>query len=200
MIESSIVADRIMEALAAELGSFALLRETLPMLSTWGVPDYSTTIHSLLINYLTALGRAAGFWAMSEYPIFPSDRVRVDRDVRCDLAWFERPSGRVALLGEVERWSVGRAAPDVLRRKAENLAVAHHQLEPGPRLLLLATWTTPTAPILGLETIRAHLRSGFPDSHGTRIPAVSADVRIEFARLVLHPEGSGLVLREAALA
>jgi hypothetical protein len=200
VIGTSSLTDQVVAALAAELRSFSLLRETLPMLSTWGVPDYSTTIHSLLINYLTALGRAAGFWAVSEYPILPSGQVRVNRDIRCDLAWFAPPAGQVVLLSEVERWSAGRRAPDVLRRKAENLAVAHHQVEPGPRVLLLAVWTTPSEPILGLETLRSHLRSGFSDDLGTRVPAVPAEIRIELVRLVLQPAGNGLVLREAALA
>lgn len=53
------------QALRAEFGTLALARSAFPMLTAWGVEDFSHTIHSLGCNYLTAIGREAGFWAMS---------------------------------------------------------------------------------------------------------------------------------------
>ena len=61
------------------------------MLTDWGVEDFSHTAHSLGCNYLTQIGREAGFWAMSEYPVrVPS--VGAQHSVRTDVAWWERPS------------------------------------------------------------------------------------------------------------
>ena len=46
-----------------EFSSLSFIAEAFPMLTDWGVEDFSLTIHSLGCNYLSALGRSLDFWA-----------------------------------------------------------------------------------------------------------------------------------------
>src|SRR5262249_49350190 len=104
--------------LAEEFQSRAFLRDEFPMLASWGVEDYSHTVHSLGLNYLAALGRHFGLWAVSEYPVAPAPAYLAVRNVRCDVVWFARPDGRVALLAEFERYEETRGKQERLRQKA----------------------------------------------------------------------------------
>jgi hypothetical protein len=73
------------------------------MLTAWGADDFSVPIHSLGCNYLCAIGRELGFWAISEYLV----RITTGANgysVRLDVAWWSRPNPDVALLGEFKRF------------------------------------------------------------------------------------------------
>ena len=59
----------IAASLRAEFRTLEYAKADFPMLTTWGVPDFSHTIHSLGCNYPSALGRHLGFWAISDYPV-----------------------------------------------------------------------------------------------------------------------------------
>jgi len=177
-----------------ELRTLTFLRSEFPMLADWGVEDFDHTIHSLGLNYLTALGRKLGFWAVSEYPVRRSNVRQYSGSVRCDVTWLMRPSGAVVLLGEFERY--GPTKQRILRRKAENLAAAHHLLAGEARLLVLAVWTTSSVPVHGLRDLPNHVRGGFLDPSGNRVPPLPANVDLLTPVFVLHPSERGLVLRE----
>lgn len=141
-----------------EFHTLAFARSHFPMLTDWGVVDFSTTIHSLGCNYLAAVGREAGFWAMSEYPVrVPSSGAQ--QSVRPDVVWWERSSGAAIVLGEFERAEPHK--PGKLVDKAKNLLQAHHALGERPRLLLLVGWTLAGSNLGDLGSVRAVMASGF---------------------------------------
>src|SRR4051812_31230593 len=95
--------------LRREFADPAFARSEFPMLTDWGVEDFSETVHSCGMNYLAALGRHSGRWALSEYPIQVAEPVEESSFVRLDAVWWSRPSGQVELLAEFERYEPGAA-------------------------------------------------------------------------------------------
>jgi len=154
------------QALRTELGSLALAHAAFPMLTAWGVEDFSQTIHSLGCNYLAAVGREAGFWAMSEYPVrMPGNGPQ--RSVRPDVVWWQRPSGEAVVLGEFERAETRRPGKRV--DKAKNLLQAHHALGERPRLLLLVGWALAGTDLGDPGVVRAVMASGFRAPDGAPV-------------------------------
>jgi hypothetical protein len=157
---------RAERALRAELASLAVARADFPMLTAWGVENFSQTIHSLGCNYLAAVGRAAGFWAISEYPVrVPS--VGAAGSVRPDVAWWDRDTGEPVLLGEFERAEARRTGK--LVDKAGNLLRAHHALGERPRLLLLMGWALAGTDLGDPGPVRAVMASGCRAPDGTAV-------------------------------
>lgn len=154
------------KALREEFGSLKLAHAEFPMLTDWGVVDFSHTIHSLGCNYLAQVGRNAGFWAMSEYPVrVVSSGPQVS--VRPDVAWWEKPSGDAIVLGEFERAEPHK--PGKLVDKAKNLLQAHHALGERSRLLLLVGWAIAGTNLGDLGPVRAIMASGFRAPDGSPI-------------------------------
>lgn len=159
------------ERLRGEFRTLELARDVLPMLTTWGVEDFSQTIHSLGCNYLTAIGRSAGCWAMSEYPVrVPS--TGSSHSVRPDVAWWHRAGGEVLLLGEFERAEPKK--PAKLVEKARNLLHAHHVLGERPRLLLLVAWALAGTDLGDLGSVRAVMANGFRPPDGAPVRGLGA--------------------------
>src|SRR6516162_976295 len=88
----------------AEFADLALACSEFPMLTDWGVEDVSETVHSCGMNYLAALGRRLGRWALSEYPVVVPGLLEGGSFVRLDAVWWSRPAGQVELLAEFERY------------------------------------------------------------------------------------------------
>ncbi|WP_143177657.1 hypothetical protein [Cystobacter ferrugineus] len=163
----------IERALRAEFETLAFAKSDFPMLTDWGVEDFSVTIHSLGCNYLSALGRKVGCWAMSEYPV----RVSLGGtgySVRPDVAWWSRPTPAVALLGEFERFEPGQRN---LIGKARNLLRTHHELGEEPRVLLLMAWAIAGTDLRGLDEVRAVSHDGFRTSDGLVVPGLGTESR-----------------------
>ena len=163
----------IERTLRSEFESLSFARSQFPMLTDWGVEDFSVTIHSLGCNYLSALGRKHGCWAMSEYPVRVAPGA-IGYSVRPDVAWWADPTGAVALLGEFERFEPGRRN---LIGKARNLLRAHHELGDQPRVLLLMTWAIAGTDLRGLDEVRAVSYDGFRTSDGLVVPGLGAESR-----------------------
>ncbi len=153
--------------LRTEFRSLAVARAAFPMLTAWGMEDFSHTIHSLGCNYLAAIGREAGFWAMSEYPVRVPSASGAGRSVRPDVAWWRRPSGEAVLLGEFERAEARK--PGKLLDKARNLLWAHHALRERSRLLLLVGWALAGTDLGDLSEVRAVMANGFRAPDGTPV-------------------------------
>lgn len=183
-------------ALVAEFLSLNFLQQEFPMLAQWGVHDIGLTIHSLGLNYLSALGRHTGFWAVTEYPIFQNRLSSGPSEIRGDIVWFGKPEGKVVLLSEFERYEPLSMKRNMIRQKAENLVIAHHHLGNNPRVLLLALWTLTGMPVTGLGQIKTHVRGGFRDSSGNRVPALRQDILFLIATFVLRRTERGLTLGE----
>ena len=160
------------QALRAEFRSLALARTDFPMLTAWGVEDFSHTIHSLGCNYLTAVGREAGFWAVSDYPVRVAG-ARANRSVRPDVAWWARPGGEAVVLGEFERAET--PAPRQARGKGPQPARSAHALGERPRLLLLVGWALAGTDLGDLGTVRAVMASGYRADDGTPVPGLEPD-------------------------
>jgi len=157
--------------LRAEFETLAFAKSDFPMLTEWGVEDFSVTIHSLGCSYLSALGRKSGCWAASDYPVRVSPGATC-YSVRPDVAWWSRPSPAVALLGEFERFEPGQRN---LVGKARNLLRAHHELGERPRLLLLMAWAIAGTDIRGMDEVRAVSHDGFRTSDGLVVPGLGPD-------------------------
>ena len=181
-----------------EFQKMAYLRAEFPMLTGWGCP--TDTVHSMGLNYLTALGRHFGFWAISEYPVPNLTNLRVARAVRSDVAWFARPEGEVKLLCEFERYDPSAGGKIKLREKVENLVIAHHQLSRlQPRILLLIVWTTAGVAITGLTELVFKVRQGFWDNKGNKIPSLPQDSEFIAASFVFSQSSKGLLFFEEVL-
>ena len=190
---------RITYGLRAEFQNWSYLLREFPMMAQWGVSDYGLALHSFGLNYLSGFGRESGFWSVTEFPITSlRANASMQQDVRPDVIWFARPTGEIALLGEFERAeSPGKG--DVIREKVENLVIAHHQLPPRPRVLLLGLWTSTGIPPASERALQTHVRSGFRDAHGNRIPALPGTTSLLVVTFMFGKTESGLVLREVLL-
>jgi hypothetical protein len=127
-------AANIAQALDKEFRTLNFLRDTFPMLTDWAVRDESVLIHSLGCNYLAALGRHLGFWAINECPF----RVSGNKTIRPDAAWWHRPDRQVVFLAEFERYEDGQDGK--LAAKARNLVETYAAIDPNPVVVLLLTW------------------------------------------------------------
>jgi hypothetical protein len=181
--------------LRAEFASLELARSQFPMLTIWGVEDFSETIHSLGINYLSALGRSAGRWAASEYPV-RVERATGPSHVRMDTVWWARETKSVELLAEFERYEPNAAKQSLIFDKGRNLLLAHRNLGTGPRLLLLMLWTV-TGVVPGRFTeLRSLVHNGFRTTDGLTVPGLDQESKFLIATAVFGKSGGTLRLRE----
>ncbi len=113
-----------------------IIQHDVPMLaSDWGAKDEDALIHTLGINLLGSLGRAAGYMSLIEYPVPRAQRWQ-KKLVRVDAAWVEHHTREPAVLVEFERFSM-----DTVLAKQTNLYVAAHGCAVSPAVLLLCIWT-----------------------------------------------------------
>jgi len=187
----------ILESLRTEFQTRAFLASEFPMIAEWGVEDYGLTVHSLGLNYLSAFGRSAGYWSVTEFPLV-TNTAPASRCIRSDVVWFEKPDGEIALLGEFERADAAGKL-DAIRSKAENLLFAHHSLGVRPRVLLLALWTTDGRPSCGMRELITHVRCGFRDQRGNRVPGLPSDSKFMVATFLFGRGQGGYRLREVLL-
>ncbi|PLS18173.1 hypothetical protein CVD28_07740 [Bacillus sp. M6-12] len=122
------------------------IRDTwFPMLSVSGVRDYSETVHSTGLNYITEIGRQLdGYTAVSEYPVYPINESFghiITREVRPDSIWYDKEDLKPVLVSEFERFENSKAKNDKLREKIENLLIAYHQLGGNLPIILFVYWS-----------------------------------------------------------
>ncbi|MEK4138296.1 hypothetical protein MHB75_09285 [Kurthia sp. FSL E2-0154] len=122
------------------------IRDTwFPMLSVSGVRDYSETVHSTGLNYITEIGRQLdGYTAVSEYPVYPINGNfghSITREVRPDSIWYDKEDLKPVLVSEFERFENSKAKNDKLREKIENLLIAYHQLGGNLPIILFVYWS-----------------------------------------------------------
>ena len=182
----------------AEFAGLAFARSEFPLLTDWGVEDYSETVHSCGLNYLAALGRHQGRWALSEYPVAVPGLTADGSFVRLDAVWWSRPSGQAELLAEFERYEPGAAKRSLVAEKARNLLLAHQHLPPWPRLLLLCVWAISGRVPDRLDEVRDLARRGFRQSDRW-VPGVGTDTRFVIATPVFAQADGRLYLREVLL-
>ena len=161
-------AEDIASILSHEFSTLAFAHEMFPMLTDWGVKDEHIYIHSLGCNYLSALGRHAGFWAMNEFPV----RIENGRYIRPDVVWWARDSGDLGLVGEFERFVPGQERK--LFEKARNLMETYQALGRRPLVLLLMAWTVAGTDLSGTWAARSVAFEGCQLNGGERIPGLES--------------------------
>lgn len=184
-------APEISSRIAEELRTMAFARAHFPMLTEWGVDDFSTTIHSLGCNYLAALGRQLGCWAMTEYPVRMASDSN-NRVIRPDVVWWERPGSNIILLGEYERYEAGKEAK--LFEKAQHLIGAFHQLGGNAKALLLLAWTAAGADLSFLDGVRRLGYEGFSVA-GVHVPGIGEGCRFIVAAAIFGRSARGYILQ-----
>lgn len=187
-------------ALRDEFRSLTVAREELPPLTDWGVEDFSETVHSLGIHYLALVGRRAGWIAVPEYPVrlsLPASQL-VDGPVfvKPDVVWWNHESRKVDLVAEFERYELGLVKRQILQEKVRNLLLAHRDLGPTPRLLVLVLWTISGTAVQGREDLAALVRSGFCHPGGVRISGLEPGSRFLIFTTVFVASGGRLRLKE----
>jgi hypothetical protein len=188
------------EVLRDEFDALSCARQDLPLLSDWGIEDFSETVHSAGINYLAAIGRRAKRVAVTEYPVRITAPSRwctpVPGWVIPDAVWWDRETREVELIAEFERYEPGASKRQTLQEKARNLLLAHREIGSADTLLLLVVWTLSGIPVRGLDEIRLLVRSGFRDLGGIMVPGLPSGSTLLIATAVFCKYEGLLRLRE----
>lgn len=191
------------ELLRQEFSTLAVARAHLPMLTNWGLEDFSETVHSLGMNYLAAIGKAAGRIAVSEYPVrlisVAGTAGEVPAFVRPDVVWWDRESRRIELIGEFERYEVYSNKRQILNDKIRNLLLAHRAVDPGPRVLLLMLWAVSGTQFHDIREFQSLIRSGFRTPGGIRVAGLESDSRLVVATAIMAQSTGFLRLKEILL-
>lgn len=189
--------------LKQEFRTLAVAREHLPMLTDWGVEDFSETVHSLGMNYLTLVGRVAGRIAVSEYPVRMTPGLGVFAEgpgfVRPDVVWWNRETRSVELIGEFERYEAYSAKSQLLNDKIRNLLLAHRALGKGPRVLLLMLWAPSGTQFQAISEFQSMIRSGFRAPGGVRVAGLEPDARLIVATAIFAESAGQVRLKEILL-
>jgi hypothetical protein len=178
----------IAQALHEEFRTLTFLRDTFPMLTDWAVRDESVLIHSLGCNYLAALGRHLGFWAINECPL----RVSDSKTIRPDAVWWHRPERQVMFLAEFERYELGQDVK--LEAKAKNLLETYTTVVPRPVLVLLLTWLYAGTDLKGARTAGAVAYNGFQAAGNAWIRGMNPEHRFMHYFAVFGHEGKNAKL------
>jgi hypothetical protein len=181
-----------------EFASLTFARSEFPMLTDWGLEDYSETVHSFGMNYLAALGRQHGRWAVSEFPVPVSETIEA-LGVRLDAVWWSRPSRQIELLAEFERYQPNVTKLTVVQQKVRHLLLCHHHLPPSPRILLLVVWALSGKVPQRLDEVRALAGAGFRTADNVLVPGVGSQSRFMVATAVFAAVNGRLDLREVLL-
>ena len=155
----------ITNALEQEFRTLNFMRDSFPMLIDWGVKDESILVHSLGCNYLAALGRNLGFWAINEFPVRVSDKT-----VRPDAVWWTRPDRKVTFMAEFERYTPGQERK--LAEKTCNLVETCQTMQGTPVVALLMGWTMAGTDLAEAAKASAAAFNGFRNTNGTWIPGL----------------------------
>ncbi|MCB1066191.1 MAG: hypothetical protein KDN20_25130 [Verrucomicrobiae bacterium] len=141
------------------------------MFTEWGVEDTSILVHSLGCNYLAALGRHLGFWAINEFPV----KGKGGENIRPDAVWWNRSDKRVEFLAEFERFKPGKEG--VLAQKAENLVHSYQSLDCSPPVVLLLGWALAGTDLTKAVSASSVAYNGFRYRDGHWVPGLHPDHR-----------------------
>jgi hypothetical protein len=171
--------ETIIKAILHELAAGEIRETQFPMLSQYGMLDFSESIHSTGLNYITQIGRSLnGVVALSEYPIYNSNgefSIKITREIRPDSVWFDKSSRRPLLIAEFERYENNLAKNIKLQKKIQNLLLGYHQLGGFLPVILLIYWTYHDGTIV--KDIDQYLRildEGFAFNKNKWIPGINA--------------------------
>ena len=163
--------------------------EMFPMMTKFGVRDYSETVHSLGLNYITAIGRCIDeIAAISECPVYPHKDNNVYNEcvaegletygdkineVRPDSIWFSKEDNRPILICEFERYEKNKRKDLKVKEKIENLLIAYHQLGANVPIILFVYWSYAAENPGDIEEYISIFDNGFRKSNGVYIQGIN---------------------------
>lgn len=209
--EISMVKERLIEGITQELKIGRIRKELFPMMTNFGVRDYSETVHTMGLNYLTAIGRRIkDVTAISECPVYPYGNNNfitgsIDMNImvadepgnykgdkepiaRPDSIFYSTVDNQPLLICEFERYDNSRLKNKKLEEKIQNLLIAYNQLGRNVPLILFVYWTYPKITPGDISNYIRIFDEGFVMNNGTRIQGIDGR-RTEY--LVYHCVASG---------
>jgi len=195
----------LIEEIRSEFSSGKLRNDLFPMITKFGVRDYSETVHSIGLNYITAIGRnIEGVAAVSECPVYPYDETYKDStfvaessplyktsaepEVRPDSIWYSKSDNKVLLISEFERYENNRAKNNKLEEKIQNLLISYHQLGSNVPLILFVYWSYSGVTPGDISKYLSIFDEGFVMKNGRRINGINGRLT---QYLVYHCVASG---------
>jgi len=166
--------------------------ELFPMMTKFGVRDYSETVHTLGLNYITAIGRyIEGMTSISECPVYPYTKLDhyveidaaekyigsytpSDKEVRPDSIWYSKVDNNPILLCEFERYAKNKQKDLKIKEKIENLLIAYHQLGGNIPIILFVYWSFAGENPGDIKEYISILDKGFKKSYGSYVRGINA--------------------------
>jgi hypothetical protein len=176
-----------------ELQDRQLMDTFFPMLTRFGIPDISNTVHSHFLTYLATLGQSLGFVAVADCPVVVATGNKWTSlgIVRPDSIWFSKEKIDPLVALEFERFEKGDEGK--LQEKIENLAIAFFQ---SGRLLqrsVLLYWVRSGSSPRSLEPVLRPYQNGFT-RRGYDIPPSSCPLTV--VKCVLRGMQDRLIISE----
>lgn len=175
-----------------ELESGKIRKDMFPMMTEFGVRDYSETVHSLGLNYITEVGRHInGVAAVSEYPVYAYGDVQKNHykesvaeeavnysvnnceAVRPDSIWFSKVDNKPVLICEFERYEKNRKKDNKLREKIQNLLIAYHQMGGDIPVILFIYWSYSAVNAAEINEYVSILDTGFKQPNGKIVHGIN---------------------------
>jgi len=187
--------EKIIDFIKKEFKEGKIRNEMFPMMTKFGIRDYSETVHTVGLNYITAIGRCIeGITSLSECPVYPYTKqflytenvaenqinyvvkvneVKVD-EVRPDSIWYSKEDNKPILICEFERYEKNRRNDLKIKEKIENLLIAYHQLGGDVPIILFIYWSYAGKNPGEIKEYISILDNGFKKSDGTYIRGINA--------------------------
>lgn len=172
--------NNIIKVIREEFQTGKIREDLFPMMTKFGVRDYSETVHSLALNYITAIARAIDEIAtVSEYPVYPyesnynesnmiaespslyEENKTKDAEVRPDSIWYSKKDNSPILISEFERYEKNRIKNKKLEEKIQNLLIAYHQLGSKVPIILFVYWSYASVTPGDMSNVISILDKGF---------------------------------------
>lgn len=200
--------NNIIKVIREEFESGNIRNELFPMMTKFGVRDYSETVHSLGLNYITAIGRTIDeIVAVSEYPVYPYESFYHERDmiaessssyygvkktkdaeIRSDSIWYSKKNNLPILINEFERYEKSRIKNKKLKEKIQNLLIAYHQFGGKVPVILFVYWSYASVTPGDMSDVISILDKGFTLPNKKFVSGIDSR---ETSYLVYHCIASG---------
>lgn len=190
------VKERLIKGIREEMKTGKIRKELFPMITDFGIKDYSETVHTIGLNYLTAIGRMIeDVTAISECPVYPYEVIETEvnsiemvaetysgynvgkePEVRPDSIWYSIEDNEPLLLCEFERYDNSRLKNKKLEEKIQNLLIAYNQLGRKVSIILFVYWTYSKITPGDISNYIRIFDEGFVMNNGTRISGIDGRI------------------------
>lgn len=203
------VRKRLINGIREEMESGEVRKNIFPMMTQYGIKDYSETVHTMGLNYLTAIGRTiSDTTAISECPVYPYEMISRSKgdlvsqvsevsgsystskepEVRPDSIWYSKTDNKPLLLCEFERYDKSRSKNKKLEEKIQNLLIAYHQLCGDVPLILFVYWSYSKVTPGDISKYIKIFDEGFVMNNGKRVNGIDGR---KTSYLIYHCVASG---------